>query len=333
MKVLKCVCLIGSATVWLSCSTVSSDVRSSSRIGTAGVPYGGSTRADDADSVALIGAGDIANCDSDGHERTAALVDSLLKRATVPTWILAVGDLVYGRGTGGSFAECYGPSWGRFGRITRPVPGNHEYKTGFLWFLFGGNASPYFKYFNAFSDQAGAADEGWYYYQHGSWGVYALNSAKGRIRPKSKQWEWLNASLERRSEGCSIAYMHHPRFSAGKHKDSKDMADVWQLLADRGVDILIAGHDHNYQSFEPQTVDGEPSPNGIRAFIVGTGGGTLRPATFPTAGVLRRSTSEHFGVLKLILHRDSYDWQFITTDGLVWDSGSSSCQNTRPAGF
>ncbi len=329
MKVLKCVYLIVSATVWLSCSSFSSDVTSSARIGTAGVPYGGPTRADEAGTVALIGAGDIAKCDSEGDEMTAGLIDSLLKAATFPTWIFAAGDLVYERGTGRNFADCYGPTWGRFGRITRPVPGNHEYKNGFLWFLFGGNASPYFRYFNAFDDQAGAANEGWYYYRHGRWGVYALNSAKGRIRPKSRQWDWLNANLETHSEGCSIAYTHHPRFSAGKHKDSKDMEGVWRLLADHGVDILVAGHDHNYQSFEPQTVEGEPSSMGIREFVVGTGGGELRPATFLTAGALRRSTSEHFGVLKLVLHRDSYDWQFITTDGLVWDSGSSSCQNTR----
>jgi hypothetical protein len=256
-------------------------------------------------------------------------MDSLLNDATVPATVAAFGDLAYERGTAGTFARCYQPTWGRFKSLTRPVPGNHDYMNGFLWFLFGGHADPYFDYFDSFPGQAGDPGDGWYRYSVGSWDVYALNSGKdGKIKPDSRQWNWLEDELRLNPARCSLVYVHNPRFSTGKHRDNEKMWDVWDLLARNGVDVWLSGHDHNYQRFHPQTADGVRNASGIRQFIVGTGGTYLYTQTRETAGQLDRRTSEHHGVIKLVLRPDGYDWEFIVGDGVVWDSGSSSCQNT-----
>ena len=281
----------------------------------------------------LVGAGDIARCESDGDEQTAALLDSVVSDATVPSVVFTLGDNAYGRATREKFWECYEPTWGRHKSITRPVPGNHDYRNGFMWFILGGHAGPYFDYFSVFPGQAGERDDGWYHYQHGGWDVYALNTNQGkRVEPGSRQWVWLQNELERRPNQCSIAYMHHPRFSTSKHGDNERMRDTWELLAQYGVDVILAGHDHNYQRFDAQDGDGRPSDIGIRQFVVGTGGTYLHTEDRGTSGALVRWTAAHHGVLKLTLHAGSYFWEFIVEDGTVWDSGSSVCQNTRHGG-
>ena len=279
----------------------------------------------------LIGAGDIVHRRSPGDELTAQIVDSLLQSETTPVWVFTLGDNVYERGTAEDFV-VYDSTWGRFKTITRPIPGNHEYKNGFLWFLFGGHANPYFNYFTAFPGQAGEAGKGWYTYRHGQWDVYALNpGTKRRIDRGSEQWNWLTQELERDRSECAVVYSHYPRFSAGKHGDNDRQRELWELLDVHGVDVLITGHDHNYQRFHPQTADGVRDSAGIRQFIVGSGGTYLHTHDGETSGSLARKNAEHFGVLKLALRPDRYEWAFVTPEG-VWDTGQSECQNTLGQG-
>jgi hypothetical protein len=284
-----------------------------------------------ADTVALfIGAADVAECNSDGDEATAHLIDSLLADATVPATVFVAGDLAYPRGTYGDFARCYDPSWGRFKSITRPVPGNHEYKNGFLWFLFGGHANPYFEYFDAYPGQAGDPGDGWYHYVLGRWDIYALNTGENSKLPRgSRQWAWLEEELGANEGNCSLAYLHHPRFTNGKHADNESLGEVWELLAEHGTDLWLSGHDHNYQRYHPQTSTGQRDSTGIRQFIVGMGGANLYEHVRETRGQLDRRLSGHHGVLKLTLRSDRYDWELILRDGTVWDRGTSPCQNPR----
>src|SRR5688572_17354958 len=74
-----------------------------------------------AHSAILVGAGDIAECDSDGDERTAALLDD------IGGIVFTAGDNAYEFGTPLEFAQCYDPSWGRHKARTRPAAGNHDY--------------------------------------------------------------------------------------------------------------------------------------------------------------------------------------------------------------
>ena len=85
------------------------------------------------------------------------------------------------------------------------------------------------------------------------------------------------------------------------------------------------GHDHDYERFAPQTVDGDPSADGIREFVVGTGGAPLREFGRVAANSVARSAAAH-GVLKLTLGAGGYTWAFVPVPGKTYaDAGSAAC--------
>jgi acid phosphatase type 7 len=259
--------------------------------------------------VVLVGAGDIAECDSHGHNVTADLLDS------IPGTVFTAGDNAYGDGTAAEFAHCYHPSWGRHKARTRPSPGNHDYETA------GG--APYFAYFGA---NAGPAGRGYYSYDLGDWHVISLNSNVS-MRAGSPQEKWLRADLAATTKQCVVAYWHHPRFSSSSnHGSQRQTQPLWEALYEHGAEIVIGGHDHTYERFAPQTPDGKAdAARGIRQFVVGTGGkghyGFGRPLPNSEA---RDNTS--YGVLKLTLGRGSYSWTFVPAAGHSFtDSGRGTC--------
>jgi len=260
-------------------------------------------------SAVLVGAGDIGSCASGGDEATASLLDD------IPGTIFAAGDLAYENGSADDFTSCYAPSWGRHKSRTRPAPGNHEY------FTFGASA-----YFDYFGSAAGDPDEGYYSYELGPWHIIALNSNL-RVDPGSPQEQWLRQDLANSKTRCTLAYWHHPRFSSGAdHGSDPAMASLWQALYDYGVEVVISAHDHIYERFAPQTPSGSLDiAKGIREFLVGTGGASRDLIGEPQPNSEVRSNSA-WGVLKLTLFRDRYDWKFIHVPGETFtDAGSGSC--------
>jgi hypothetical protein len=261
----------------------------------------------------LVGAGDIASCRSTGDEATAGLL------AGIDSTVATLGDHAYPKGTDANFAECYEPSWGQFKARTMPSPGNHEYETP--------GASGYFDYFGK---AAGDPGEGYYSYDLGSWHVISLNSncsaLVGGCAPGSPQEQWLKADLAAHSNACTLAYWHHPRFSSGIHGDNSIVAPFWDDLYQAGADVVLNGHDHDYERFAPLNASGQSDPaQGIREFIVGTGGAEFTEFNriHPTS---ERQIAGVNGVLEMNLHPDGYDWQFVTApNGRTADSGSASC--------
>ena len=256
----------------------------------------------------LVGAGDIAGCSSAGDEATAALLD------TLPGTVFTAGDNAYPDGTATNFASCYGPSWGRHKARTRPSPGNHEYHTS--------GASGYYNYFGA---AAGDSGKGYYSYDLGDWHIISLNSNISMIAG-SPQEQWLRADLAANTKTCTLAYWHHPRFSSGSHGSSNAPRPLWQALYDFDADVIISGHDHNYQRFAPQTPAGVADPaRGLRQFVVGTGGISHYNFATPIANTEAYNT-DTWGVLKLTLYADSYTWEFVPVAGMTYtDSGSGAC--------
>jgi calcineurin-like phosphoesterase family protein len=265
----------------------------------------------------VVAAGDIASCSEAGDEATAKLVGGI-DGATV----LALGDEAYPEGTAEDFNECYEPTWGRFKNRTKPVPGNHEYYTE--------DADGYFEYFGK---AAGDPDEGYYSYDLGSWHLVALNSncGEGEVRcgPGSAQVRWLEEDLAANAdEGrCTLAYMHHPRFSSGeKHGSYDGVEPLWEALYEGGAEVVLSAHEHNYERFAPQDPEGRADPErGIREFVVGTGGKSHYPILdpLPNSEVHNDKT---YGVLKLTLHPKSYEWRFLSAAGGEFtDSGEDQC--------
>lgn len=263
--------------------------------------------------VVLIGAGDIADCaDLAGAEATAKLLEA--NSGTV----MALGDLAYPNGTAEDF-KCYDQTWGRVKDRTRPAVGNHEFHSS--------GASYYFQYFGA---AAGDPKSGYYSYELGSWHIVVLNSEcaeVGGCGAGSPEEKWLRADLRAHPVGCTLAYFHKPRFSSGlNHGSDPELGAFWQALYDFNAELVLNGHDHDYERFSPQDPNGKPdSKRGIREFVVGTGGKNLRRFGIHRANSEVRNNST-FGVLKLTLKETGYDWMFIPQAGKSFaDSGSGSC--------
>ncbi len=261
----------------------------------------------------LVGAGDIAICGRPGDEETAKLVEA------IPGQVATFGDNSNDEGTAYQFANCYDPAWGRFKGRTRPAVGNHDYLTS--------NAVPYYTYFGA---AAGTPGKGYYSYNLGAWHIVVINSMcseAGGCGVGSPQERWLRADLAAHPTKCTLAYWHHPRFSSGMQGNYTSMQPIWQALYDNHAEIVLNGHDHDYERFALQDPTGKADPvNGIREFVVGTGGAGYTKLSTTKANSEVRHTGT-FGVIKFTLHPNSYDWQFIpVAGGTFTDSGTAACR-------
>src|SRR5213592_4883437 len=256
----------------------------------------------------LVGAGDIADCTRNQDSLTANLMD------TIPGTVFADGDNAYPDGSSTVYKNCYNPTWGRFKARTKPVPGNHDYLTS--------GASGYFNYFGS---AAGASGKGYYSYDLGTWHIVALNSNIA-MNVGSAQEVWLKADLAKSTKQCTVAYWHHPLFSSGNEGAHPEVAPLWQDLYNAGAELVIVGHDHDYERFAPQATNGvADTAFGIREIVAGTGGGGLFSAhpPVPNSEVLNDNT---IGVLKLTLRSSGYTWKFLPIPGKTFtDEGSGSC--------
>ena len=121
---------------------------------------------------------------------------------------------------------------------------------------------------------------------------------------------------------------HKPLFSSGiAHGNDPSMKPFWEMLYHAGADVVLNGHDHHYERFAPQAPDGTlDSRQGIREFVVGTGGKNSHRAVGPAKVNSEIRNAQTFGVLEVTLHAKSYDWRFVPQDGGSFtDSGTASC--------
>jgi Calcineurin-like phosphoesterase len=231
---------------------------------------------------------------------------------------LTLGDNAYEDGTAQNFSECYEPTWGQFKERTRPAPGNHEYETE--------GASAYFDYFG---EAAGQPGKGYYSYELDQWHIVALNSNCEDVgcTASSPQLRWLEADLAKETKTCTLVYFHYPLFSSGKYRPGiHEVKPLWEALYAAEADVVLNGHDHNYQRFAPQDPNGKADPErGIREFVVGTGGRSHYQILGPIANS-EVYNDETYGVLKLTFRPEGYEWRFIAVDGETFtDSGSARC--------
>ena len=255
-------------------------------------------------SVVLVGAADISNCNRNQDELTAQLLDN------ISGTVFTAGDNAYVDGTYAEYLNCYEPTWGRHKSHTKPSPGNHEYLTS--------GAAGYFQYFNNIPS--------YYAYDLGAWRIYSLNSEIS-VSISSPQVAWLANDLAANPRQCVLAYWHKPRWSSGSnHGDNMNMQAIWQMLYDAGADLIVNGHEHHYERFAEMNASGAAVSQGMREIVAGTGGAALYPFGAPkSTSQVRNNTT--YGVLKLTLRPDGYDWQFVPIVGSTFtDSGSDDCR-------
>jgi len=266
----------------------------------------------DDDALATTGvvvtvAGDIATT---GRNDTAT---GNLVKAVNPRYALTVGDNAYPNGTAYDFNAKYHPAWGGFKGKTRPVPGNHDYRTV--------GARGYFGYF---ADQVHGRP--YYAFDAGAWRLYALNS-EIPTGAGSPQQTWLRRDLAAHPGKHYLAYIHKPRFTCGKHAPTTALTALWQTLQDAGADLFISGHNHSYERFQELTAGGSLSTAGLRQFVVGTGGAGLYPVP---ASCPKRAFGQDskMGILELRLQPNAYSWKFRAVGGAVLDSGFAATNRT-----
>jgi hypothetical protein len=229
------------------------------------------------------------------------------------TAVLPLGDTQYEAGEYNNFLKSYPPSWGRVKSITRPAVGNHEYRTA--------GAAGYFQYFGSL---AGDPAKGYYSFDLGSWHLIALNASIARDA-SSTQVAWLTNDLAANTKQCVLAYWHHPRWSSGPHGSDSSVAPFWNALYSARADVVLVGHDHLYERFGLQNTTGGADANGVREFVVGTGGRSLYSVSSIKANSPVRNTTT-YGVLMLKLQPSSYAWRFIPEAGAAFtDSGTTAC--------
>jgi hypothetical protein len=238
--------------------------------------------------------------------------------------VLALGDNQYDTATLAAYNAVFGPTWGRLKPIISPVPGNHEYLDP------AGGAQGYFDYFNGAGRNAGSAGlrgQGWYEFTLGSWHLIALNSncaAVGGCAAGSLQEGWFRASLAHSTAQCTLVFWHHPRFSSGNGGNSTDMQQIWQDAVDAHADLVLTGHSHGYEQFDPMNGAGAADPAGVQEIVVGTGGEDFLPMINPMS-TSRVRIANTFGILNVTLRRGGYDWRFVAIDGRTLTSGTRSC--------
>lgn len=283
-----------------------------------------------------VAVGDIASppgCNPSTNFCQQGATEQLAERQN-PNGVLVLGDNQY---NSGAFTEytgsgAYGSTWGFFNPIVHPVPGNHEYVTS--------GATGYFQYFGSNGVMTNAP-AGYYSFNLGSWHIIALNSncsdsngcsdalAGGTT---SAEMSWLQSDLAANRSACVLAMWHHPLFSSGWTLGTPGVAPLWTALYNSHADVVLNGHDHLYERYAQLDPSGSATTNGIREFVVGTGGESLNGIGSPQPTLpYPQADDRSFGVLVLTLHADSYSWKFITTSGATADSGTTGCHSPGAA--
>ncbi|HEY2803529.1 MAG TPA: metallophosphoesterase [Actinomycetota bacterium] len=259
-------------------------------------------------SVVVAAAGDIAcpGAPCDGERETASEIRKIDPKAVLP-----LGDLQYPNGSFANFQASYDKTWGAFKGRTHPAPGNHEYETP--------GAAGYYRYFGARAHPP----LGYYSFDLGAWHLVALNANCYAIDCTREQ-RWLARNLQHDHGLCQLAYWHQPRFSSGPHGSDPTYSGFWNTLYRFGADVVLNGHDHDYERFAKLAPNEHFSGRGIREFVVGTGGASHYAFGPPVPGSQVRIANRS-GVLRMRLSATSYGWGFVDTSGKVRDSGSTTC--------
>ncbi len=272
------------------------------------------------ETVTVAAAGDVA-CQAGRRAHTEHCAHGAVAAtmaALDPDAVLGLGDLQYQKGELANFKRSYHPTWGRFYDRTYPAPGNHEWLTP--------GAQGYRDYFRRRLEDIGVGDTMYYSFDLGAWHFISLDSDCSKVGGCGKgdpMVNWLRADLAAHDGRPTLVYHHHPRWSSGRHGSEHRLAALNAVLvADRDVTIVLAGHDHFYERFGPMGVSG-PQRGGVRYFVVGTGGSNHTCGTGARVPGSEVVSCDAFGVLRLTLRPDGYDWRFVSTGSSFSDSGVS----------
>jgi hypothetical protein len=216
--------------------------------------------------------------------------------------LIYLGD-VYDTGSAQEFEANYRPTYGALGAVTAPTIGNHEWSnvaTGYVPYWTGVRGTP---------------PPLRYAFAASGWQLISLNSNQPAA---AAQEAWLSREI-RGTPGygdCRIAFMHHPRYSAGLHGDLDALQGVFDELREHAR-ILLAGHDHDMQRLQPT--------DGVTQYVDGAGGAELYPVNRDDPRLAFFDDSHH-GALRLLLRPGRAVLSFIAADGSLLDRSTVGCR-------
>ncbi len=202
-----------------------------------------------------------------GADNENELAVSNLVKKWKPDFIITVGDNNYEKGEaltidkniGKYYHKYIGNYMGKYGNGSEenrffPCLGNHDW--------YSDSANGYLNYFTL------PGNERYYDFVKEPVHFFVLDSDEHEpdgITFDSKQAQWLKSALASSTSKFKIVYFHHPPYSSGEHGNEERLQ--W-TFKEWGADIVICGHDHDYERLE---ADGFPY------LVAGTGGRSLRP--------------------------------------------------------
>ncbi|RKH98943.1 discoidin domain-containing protein [Corallococcus sp. AB038B] len=243
-----------------------------------------------------------------------------------PQWrselLLALGDNAYPNGTDAEFQEhLFKPMAGLLREVPMfATPGNHEYVTN--------QAQPYLDnmYLPANNPQG---SERYYSFDWGPVHFISLDSncavglASADRCTLAAQKAWAESDLAANTRPWTVAFFHHPSWSSGEHGSQLTMRRQFGPLFEKyGVDLVLTGHDHDYERSKPMYGDNVASSTqrGIPYLVVGSGGATLRPfATSQPAWTALRD-NQAYGFLDVSVDGGTLTARLITSSNAVRDT-------------
>jgi hypothetical protein len=225
-----------------------------------------------------------------------------------------------------------------------PVPGNHEYLNRDKVSGEKTDAGPYFEHFkdHLLVNQNGVK-KGYFALnfpgENGPWRLIGLNDnfeSDGKYAQQLKdQTAWLEKDLADHQQNCVLAFWHAPTFSSGRHghvdyehpkkaaalTKHRAMKTTFGILYRHGASVVLNGHEHNLEQFRKQDEHGKTADDGIRLFVVGTGGAGLTEDFYEKS----EDNSEAIygkdrgtqGVLKILLYENHYEWEFLSIEKTI----------------
>lgn len=207
--------------------------------------------ADDPPELHLAVVGDIGYSSS-RLDSTAAAIAELDTRQTIDALVL-LGDNAYPSGDPAMLGDTVFTPFGPLldgGTELLAVLGNHDVKDG-----------------HAAGQVAALGMPGRWWARHD--GDVLIIGLDSNVVDDPAQLAWLERTLASATERWRIVMLHHPPYSAGYQGSNEDVRRAFVPLFERyGVQLVVSGHDHDYQRSTPI--------NGVTYVVTGGAASTRR---------------------------------------------------------
>jgi uncharacterized protein (TIGR03382 family) len=253
-----------------------------------------------------------------GNDQQEVAASMLARR---PDLFIAMGDNAYESGTE---AEIQNNLFLPMADLLSEVPffavaGNHEYVTN--------QSQPYLD--NLYLPTSPSGGERYYSFDWGHVHFVGLDSScaiglasKERCTLEA-QLAWLEKDLAQSQADWTVVYFHHPPWSSGAHGSQLVMRREFSPLFEQyGVDLVLTGHDHNYERSYPMKGEGlAPSgTRGIPYLVVGGGGAALRSISSRAPAWSAVRNNKDFGFLDVTVNEGTLTAQLVTPKGKIADA-------------